>query len=93
MSCVLILSNSKLSTGDLPCGCMLVKVDLGTAGLAEERDCGPVSCSLLPPSLLNPLMKLQQSFVLVDPQLPDCPIVYASEEFIRLTGRPRCGNF
>jgi len=48
-----------------------------------------VSCALLPISLLSPLYKLQNSFVLVDPNLPDMPIVHASEGFLKLTGRPR----
>jgi hypothetical protein len=34
-------------------------------------------------------MKLAQSFVLADPNLPDCPIVYASAQFLALTGHPR----
>lgn len=34
-------------------------------------------------------MKLAQSFVLADPAQHDCPIVYASERFLALTGHPR----
>nr|AML77728.1 putative LOV domain-containing protein [Mesostigma viride] len=34
-------------------------------------------------------MKIQQSFVLSDPNLPDCPIVYASDRFCHLSGYPR----
>ena len=44
---------------------------------------------MLPTSLLTPLYKLQQSFVLVDPNVPDMPIVHASAGFLMLTGRPR----
>jgi PAS domain-containing protein len=47
------------------------------------------SCSPLHSSLLQPLMKVQQSFVLADPSLPDTPIVHASELFLQLTGYPR----
>ena len=43
----------------------------------------------LPTSLLQPLMKLAQSFVLADPNKPDTPIVYASQHFLELTGYPR----
>ena len=50
---------------------------------------GPAAASCLPTSLLVPLMKLAQSFVLADPGAPDCPIVYASARFLALTGHPR----
>ena len=43
----------------------------------------------LPSSLLAPLMRLQKSFVLSDPRLPDCPIVHASTAFLLMTGYPR----
>lgn len=44
---------------------------------------------VVPPSLLAPLIKLQQSFVLADPRQPDCPIVHASTAFLLMTGYPR----
>lgn len=47
------------------------------------------SSSHLHSSLLQPLMQVQQSFVLADPSLPDTPIVHASEQFLKLTGYPR----
>ncbi|CAL8466388.1 g5924 [Coccomyxa elongata] len=50
---------------------------------------GPVAAPCLPTSLLQPLMKLAQSFVLANPEEPDCPIVYASQRFLDLTGYPR----
>eukprot|EP00877_Chromochloris_zofingiensis_P005967 jgi/Chrzof1/1623/Cz10g14280.t1 len=50
---------------------------------------GPSSSCPLPCSLLQVLMKIQQSFVLADPRLPDMPIVHASEDFLRLTGYSR----
>nr|AML79587.1 putative LOV domain-containing protein [Phaeoceros carolinianus] len=40
-------------------------------------------------SLLLALNRVKQSFVLVDPHLPDMPIVHASEFFIALTGYSR----
>lgn len=43
----------------------------------------------LPTSLLAPLMRLQRSFVLSDPNQPDCPIVHASTAFLLMTGYPR----
>eukprot|EP00210_Caulerpa_lentillifera_P002162 g2076.t1 len=45
--------------------------------------------SVLPSSILASLERIQQSFVLVDPHLPDMPIVHAGESFVRLTGYPR----
>ncbi|EIE19911.1 hypothetical protein COCSUDRAFT_19032 [Coccomyxa subellipsoidea C-169] len=50
---------------------------------------GPVAAPCVPTSLLQPLMKLAQSFVLANPDEPDCPIVYASQRFLDLTGYPR----
>nr|AML79502.1 putative LOV domain-containing protein [Woodsia ilvensis] len=51
------------------------------AGPGGER----VVCS----SLMLSLTKVQQSFVLANPHLPDSPIVHASEMFLRLTGYSR----
>ena len=59
------------------------------AAACGSHDTRPVSCAMLPTSLLTPLYKLQQSFVLVDPNMPDMPIVHASAGFLMLTGRPR----
>ncbi len=53
------------------------------------RSSGGLSSPALPVSLLAPLLKLQQSFVLSDPSQPDCPIVHASQGFLDLTGYPR----
>ncbi|CAK0783982.1 hypothetical protein CVIRNUC_007185 [Coccomyxa viridis] len=49
----------------------------------------PGAVHVLPTSLLQPLMRLAQSFVLARPDMPDCPIVYASQRFLDLTGFPR----
>lgn len=49
--------------------------------LAESAAAGVV-CS----SLLLSLVRIQQSFVLADPNLPDTPIVHASEYFLELSG-------
>lgn len=40
-------------------------------------------------SLMLCLTKIQQSFVLADPHLPDVPIVHASDMFLQLTGYGR----
>jgi PAS domain S-box-containing protein len=39
--------------------------------------------------LIESLTKTRQSFVLTDPRLPDNPIVYASRQFLSLTGYER----
>ncbi|GAB4822542.1 hypothetical protein N2152v2_009588 [Parachlorella kessleri] len=44
--------------------------------------------SRVPSSMLCALSKIQDCFVLADPNLPDCPIVYASPTFLRMTGYP-----
>ncbi|PSC68938.1 LOV domain-containing [Micractinium conductrix] len=48
-------------------------------------------CAVLasvPSSLVNALGRVQDCFVLADPNLPDCPIVFASEGFLKLSGYP-----
>ncbi|KAI3429692.1 hypothetical protein D9Q98_005777 [Chlorella vulgaris] len=42
--------------------------------------------SAVPSSLVAALSRVQDNFVLSDPSLPDCPIVYASPAFLQLTG-------
>ena len=32
------------------------------------------------------LERIQQSFVIADPMLPDCPLVFVSDAFIEFTG-------
>lgn len=77
----------------MPLHSLLRLYDLSVASVCEQpRNFSPVSCALLPSSLLTPLYKLHQSFVLVDPSLPDAPIVHASAGFLQLTGRPRCAH-
>nr|AML79192.1 putative LOV domain-containing protein [Frankenia laevis] len=48
-----------------------------------QRTCLPNS------ALTISLGRIKQSFVLTDPQLPNIPIVYASDAFLRLTGYDR----
>jgi len=40
----------------------------------------------IPSSLIIGLNGIQSTFVLSDPSLPDCPMVYCSESFLRMTG-------
>jgi PAS domain-containing protein len=39
--------------------------------------------------LATTVERIQQNFVISDPSLPDCPIVFASDAFLELTGYPR----
>jgi len=66
--------------------CLTQQVCL-SQGLRKEN----VSVPPLPPSragldLATTLERIQQSFVISDPMLPDCPIVFASDNFIEFTG-------
>nr|AML76678.1 putative LOV domain-containing protein [Limnanthes douglasii] len=53
-----------------------------------KRCCLPGS-GFLSSSLVVSLGRIKQSFVLNDPTLPDMPIVYASDAFLKLTGYDR----
>jgi PAS domain-containing protein len=39
--------------------------------------------------LATTVERIQQNFVICDPSLPDCPIVFASDAFLDLTEFPR----
>nr|AML78146.1 putative LOV domain-containing protein [Davallia solida var. fejeensis] len=62
-------------------------------GVTETRcttvAAGPGGQKVICSSLMLSLTKVQQSFVLANPHLPDSPIVHASEMFLRLTGYSR----
>ncbi|KAI5679086.1 hypothetical protein M9H77_10036 [Catharanthus roseus] len=68
-----VLIHYSQTTGRLVCG---------------KRCCLP-GTGLLSASLNISLGRIKQSFVLTDPHLPDMPIVYASDAFLRLTGYAR----
>ncbi|CAL5226003.1 g8806 [Coccomyxa viridis] len=59
------------------------------ASNSPRHNSWPGAVHVLPTSLLQPLMRLAQSFVMARPDMPDCPIVYASQRFLDLTGYPR----
>nr|AML76992.1 putative LOV domain-containing protein [Thyrsopteris elegans] len=63
------------------------------AGVTETRctavAAGPGGERVVCSSLMLSLTKVQQSFVLANPHLPDTPIVHASEMFLQLTGYSR----
>nr|AML77426.1 putative LOV domain-containing protein [Narcissus viridiflorus] len=53
------------------------------------KTCSSASIAPLTSSLKISLGRIKQSFVLTDPNLPDMPIVYASDTFLNLTGYSR----
>ena len=63
-----------------------------SSDLDARRGSGAACCPFLPISLMQPLLRLQHSFVLADPTQPDVPITFASEPFLQLCGYPRCGS-
>nr|AML77932.1 putative LOV domain-containing protein [Astragalus propinquus] len=60
-----------------------------TGRLVCRRRCSTPDVGLLSSSLIISLGRIKQSFVLTNPYLPDMPIVYASDAFLRLTGYAR----
>ncbi|BBN04325.1 protein MpLLP [Marchantia polymorpha subsp. ruderalis] len=70
----------------------LVASSKGKEGVDEKR-CKQLSeCpaeGVVNSSLMLSLTRIQQSFVLADPNLPDMPIVHASDLFLHLTGYSR----
>ncbi|KAL5553952.1 hypothetical protein UlMin_041353 [Ulmus minor] len=68
-----VLTHYSESTGRLVCG----------------KRCSLSGVGSLSSSLNISLGRIKQSFVLTDPHLPDMPIVYASDAFLRLTGYAR----
>nr|AML78669.1 putative LOV domain-containing protein [Dunaliella salina] len=71
-------------------------VELDTRKLAAELKLEPhldpehlEAHPSVPCSLKHALSTIISAFVLSDPNLPDCPIVFVSEPFLKLTGYPR----
>ncbi|KAG6757206.1 hypothetical protein POTOM_037511 [Populus tomentosa] len=57
--------------------------------LACGKRCSSPAAGLINSSLNISLGRINQSFVLIDPHLPNMPIVYASDAFLKLTGYDR----
>ncbi|TKY69730.1 TWIN LOV 1 [Spatholobus suberectus] len=68
-----VLTHYSKATGRLVCG----------------KRCSIPDVGLLSTSLIISLGRIKQSFVLTNPHLPDMPIVYASDAFLKLTGYAR----
>ncbi|XP_021299801.1 protein TWIN LOV 1 isoform X3 [Herrania umbratica] len=60
-----------------------------TGRLVCGKRCSVPGPGYVSSSLNISLGRIKQSFVLIDPHLPDMPIVYASDAFLRLTGYDR----
>ncbi|XP_014521152.1 protein TWIN LOV 1 isoform X1 [Vigna radiata var. radiata] len=60
-----------------------------TGRLVCRKRCSVPDVGLLSTSLIISLGRIKQSFVLTNPHLPDMPIVYASDAFLKLTGYGR----
>nr|AML78468.1 putative LOV domain-containing protein [Cercis canadensis] len=60
-----------------------------TGRLVCRKRCSIPDVGLLSSSLIISLGRIKQSFVLTNPHLPDMPIVYASDAFLKLTGYAR----
>ncbi|KAJ3694114.1 hypothetical protein LUZ60_009594 [Juncus effusus] len=58
--------------------------------VCTRRICGALTVPALSASLNLSLGRIKKSFLLSDPNLPDMPIVYASDTFLSLTGYSRC---
>ncbi|CAM6082532.1 unnamed protein product [Calypogeia fissa] len=70
----------------------LVESNKGKGEVLESRNKWLSECTALGVvclSLMLSLARVQQSFVLADPHLPDTPIVHASDLFLHLTGYGR----
>nr|AML78288.1 putative LOV domain-containing protein [Lycopodium deuterodensum] len=70
----------------------LTKSSKSKGGIAEQRCMSlaeSASVGVVCSSLMLSLTRIQQSFVLADPKLPDMPIVHASDMFLHLTGYSR----
>ena len=50
---------------------------------------GPKAFPRVAMDLATTVERIQQNFVISDPSLPDCPIVFASDAFLELSGYPR----
>uniref|UniRef100_A0A6N2MNA3 PAS domain-containing protein n=1 Tax=Salix viminalis TaxID=40686 RepID=A0A6N2MNA3_SALVM len=65
-----VLARCSESTGRMVCG----------------KRCSLPAAGLINSSLNISLGRIKQSFVLIDPHLPNMPVVYASDAFLKLTG-------
>lgn len=67
-----------------PCVCLRVRT-----AHSSFLQVGPKAFPRVAMDLATTVERIQQNFVICDPSLPDCPIVFASDAFLELTGYPR----
>ncbi len=75
----------------------LVLIDVSREQAAEDpmrnsgagKRGGPKAFPRVALDLATTVERIQQNFVIADPHLPDCPIVFASDAFLELTGYSR----
>nr|AML77802.1 putative LOV domain-containing protein [Euphorbia mesembryanthemifolia]AML78462.1 putative LOV domain-containing protein [Euphorbia mesembryanthemifolia] len=68
---------------------LLIHYSESTGKLVCGKRCSSPGAGLISLSLNLSLGRIKQGFVLTDPHLPDMPIVYASDAFLKLTGYDR----
>ncbi|KAI4314214.1 hypothetical protein L6164_027148 [Bauhinia variegata] len=68
---------------------LLTHYSESTGRLVCRKRCSIPDVDLLSSSLIISLGRIKHSFVLTNPHLPDMPIVYASDAFLKLTGYAR----
>jgi hypothetical protein len=61
----------------------------GAGPAKPDRFASPKAFPRVALDLATTVVRIQQNFVISDPTLPDCPIVFASDAFLELTGFQR----
>lgn len=69
--------------------CQFSTDSLTASNIVELRKNSEVRCSQIPTSLMASLASIQESFVLVDAQNEEFPIVHVGDAFIEMTGYSR----
>ena len=85
------------SQGFSPAYCQAYLISAISLQEAEEKQRNVIGKRMTAPKafprvaldLATTVERIQQNFVICDPNLPDCPIVFASDGFIELTEYPR----
>ncbi|KAH8500076.1 hypothetical protein Peur_041979 [Populus x canadensis] len=68
---------------------VLTRYSESTGRMVCGKRCSLPAAGLINSSLNISLGRIKQSFVLIDPHLPNMPVVYASDAFLKLTGYDR----
>ncbi|KAG2497547.1 hypothetical protein HYH03_004294 [Edaphochlamys debaryana] len=68
---------------------MATAAGLGKPQVQQTRGTAPKAFPRVALDLATTVERIQQNFVISDPTLPDCPIVFVSDAFLELTGYSR----